>query len=477
MRRVLILCVLCAVCFSGCTLGPDYKRPPVAVPGAFRFQPGEAAATADTEWWRGFNDPALDRLIVEALRNNKDLAIAAANIEQASGSLMASRSYLFPQIDYSGSASRQRISESSIGFPLTRNPFNSFQILGGASWEIDLWGRYRRLTEAARASLLASREARRGVALSLVSETATAYFQLRALDGQLEVAQSSLKTYERSVNLFETQYDHGQVSLMIVEQARSQYETAAAAIPQIESQIAVTENALSLLLGRNPGPIIRGRTLAELSKPAIPSGLPSVLLTRRPDILQAEQSLVAANAQIGAAKSLYFPDISITGSYGRASEDLSDLFKGPSRTWSYAGSFTGPIFTAGRVAGQVKQTEGAQKAALSTYEGTIQKAFADVENAFVSNTKLGEQLAAEQRKVAAFREYERLAWLQYHAGYAPFLTVLYAQSQLFPAELSAIQTRAATYIGVVNIYKALGGGWVDKAEAVNAPRPVSPGVK
>lgn len=472
MRPVLITCAF-LICISGCMVGPDYKRPQVDVPRAFRYEPKEAAATADTLWWKQFGDPVLDKLIDEALANNKSLMTAAANIEQAEGNLMATRSYLFPQIGYTASASRQRIPEGSIGFPLTKNPFSSFQVLAGASWEIDLWGRYRRLTEAARANLLASQEARRGVILSLVAEVAASYFQLRALDEQLVIAQRTLKTYEKSLNLFVLQHEHGQVSAMTVEQARSQYETAAVAIPQIESQIAQTENAISILLGRNPGPVVRGRPLEEISLPAVPAGLPSELLERRPDILQAEQNLIAANAQIGAARSLYFPSISLTGDYGVASGDLSDLFKGQSRTWSYTGTITGPIFTAGRIRGQVRQSEGARNAALSSYEGVVQSAFADMENALISSRKLLEQLSAEQRRVVAYREYERLAWLQYNEGYAPFLTVLYAQSQLFPSELSTIQTRAGTLIGIVNIYKAMGGGWVDKAEAMSTSKPVS----
>ncbi len=473
MRRVLIACIPIMIIY-GCTMGPDYKRPQVEVPQSFRYEIKEAAAAADTQWWKQFGDPVLDRLIEEALRNNKGLDIAAANIEQAAGNLMATRSYLFPQLDYTGSASRQRLPENGIGALLHKNPFSSFEVLAGAAWEIDLWGRYRRLTESARASLLASREARRGVILSLVSEVAAAYFQLRALDEQLIIAQRTLKAYAKSVKLFETQHKHGQVSAMTVEQARSQYETAAAAIPQIESQIALTENALSILLGRNPGTIARGLPLAEISLPVVPAGLPSKLLERRPDILQAEQNLIAANAQIGAARSLYFPSISLTGAYGVSSGELSDLFKGSSRTWNYTGTVTGPIFTAGRIAGQIKQAEGAKQATLSAYELTIQSAFADMENALISSRKLGEQLSAEQRRVVAFREYERLSWLQYHEGYAPFLTVLYAQSQLFPSELSTIQARAANLIGIVNIYKAMGGGWVDQAESLSISKPGSP---
>jgi len=448
-------------------VGPDYKRPAVDVPQSFRYESKQTAETADTQWWKQFNDPVLDQLIAEALANNQNLKIAAGNIEQASGFLMTTRSNLFPQLNYSGSASRQFLSTNSISVPLPKNPFNNFQVLAGASWEIDLWGRIRRLTESARASLLASQEARRGVILSLVSEVAASYIQLRALDEQLLIAQRSLKTYDESVKLFELQQKHGQVSMMTVEQARSQYETAAAAIPQIESQIALTENALSLLLGRNPGPIVRGKSLVEISLPSVPAGLPSQLLQRRPDILQAEQNLIAANAQIGAARSLYFPSISLTGSRGASSEELSDLFHGPSRTWSYAGSIIGPIFTAGNIRGQVKQAEGVKQASLAAYNLAIQNAFADAENALVSNQKLGEQFSAEERRVTAYKEYERLARIQYNGGYVPYLMVLYAQAQLFPAELNAVQTNAATLIAVVNIYKAMGGGWIDEADRMS----------
>ena len=256
---------------------------------------------------------------------------------------------------------------------------------------------------------------------------------------------------------------------MTVEQARSQYENAAVAIPQIENQIAQTENGLSILLGRNPGPIPRGKTVFEFVMPEIPAGLPSQLLERRPDIHQAEQNLVAANAQIGAAKALYYPAISLTGLFGQTSTELSSLFAGPSRTWSYGGSFTGPIFTGGAIRGQVKQAEAGQLAALWAYIQTIQNAFADVENTLVSHQKLGEQVMAEQRRVTAYREYERLAWLQYNGGYVPYLMVLYAEAQLFPSELSAIQTRAATFISLINIYKAMGGGWVTEAEKLTTP--------
>jgi multidrug efflux system outer membrane protein len=261
---------------------------------------------------------------------------------------------------------------------------------------------------------------------------------------------------------------------MIVEQARSQYETAAATIPQIESRISQTENGLSILLGRNPGEIERGKTLAEIAMPAVPAGLPSQLLERRPDLAQAEQNLIAANAQIGAAKALYFPTISLTGALGTESSELSNLFKGPSRSWSYAGSFVGPIFTAGAISGQVKQAEAEQQAALKSYERAILGAFGDVENALVSRRKLSEQLGAQGALVGALNEYARLAWMQYNGGYTPYLTVLDAESQLFPAELNYSQVKTLLLTSFVDIYKAMGGGWVTEAEKLTEAPPLPP---
>ena len=349
-----------------------------------------------------------------------------------------------------------------------RNPKSSFQTLASASWEIDLWGRIRRLSEAARAELLATEAAWQGVTLSLVASVANSYIQLLGLDEQLAVAKRTLATYAESLRIFELRFKYGQVSQMTVAQARSQYETAAAAIPQLESGIEQTENALSILLGRNPGPIVRGRNIHQLQPPPVPAGLPSDLLVNRPDIRQAEQRLVAANANIGAARALYFPTISLTGAYGFASSELSDLFKGTSRTWSFAGSVAGPIFTGGAITSGVRQAEAARKAALLSYESTIQSAFADVENALVDQAKLAEQVQSEKRLVEANSEYVRLARLQYEGGYAPYSTVLQAEQQLFPSELDAIQTRAALLSALVNTYKAMGGGW-QEALAPSAP--------
>ncbi|HEY6009251.1 MAG TPA: efflux transporter outer membrane subunit [Geobacteraceae bacterium] len=472
MRRLIVL--ISAVTLAGCMVGPDYRRPAVDIPQSFQYEEKDARDTVNTEWWRQFQDPVLDGLVVDALANNKNIKIAAANIEQAIGVLTQTRASLFPQASYTGSASRQRASErNATPFPSdVSNPFNSWQLFGGVTWELDLWGRVRRLSESDRASLLATEEARRGVILSLVASVADDYLQLRGLDEQMVISKRNLAAYAESVKLFELQFQYGQIPQLNVEQARTQYETAAASIPQLESQIVQLENALSILLGRNPGPIPRGKTVYELVFPAIPVGLPSQLLERRPDIAQAEQNLIAANAQIGAAKARYFPTISLTADFGYESANLSDLFRGPSRIWSYAGSITGPIFTAGAISGQVHQAEASQNAALISYESAIQSAFADVENALIIRQKLAGQIEAQERLVKASREYERLAKLQYDGGYAPYLTVLSAQQSLFPAELTLASLRAQLFSSYANLYKAMGGGWVDVAERLTEAAPV-----
>jgi multidrug efflux system outer membrane protein len=447
-------------------MGPDYVRQPVDAPASFRFEPRDAADTANTAWWKQFGDPVLDQLIDAALANNLNVRVAAANVEQAAAIFTQTRSGLFPQVGYSGAGERARTSESgATRLPgLIPNPQNAYQALLSVSWEIDLWGRIQRQSEAARANVLATDEARRGVVLTLVSTVATNYLTLRGLDEQLAIAKSTLDTYAESVRLYQLQFRYGQTSQMTVSQTQSQYETAAVQIPLLESQIAQAENALSVLLGRNPGPIPRGKSIYDLALPTVPAGVPSALLERRPDLLQSEQSLIAANAQIGAAKALYFPTISLTGALGGASAELSNLFTGPARAWNYTGQVIGPIFTFGAVSGQVAQAEAAQQAALYNYRFSIQNAFADVDNALVANQKLKDQLAAQERLVAALRDYSRLAKLQFDGGYTSYTTVLQAQQTLFPAELALASLRASLFASAANTYKAMGGGWVDAAD-------------
>jgi multidrug efflux system outer membrane protein len=470
MRR-LPACALAAL-LAGCMVGPDYQRPPVPSADRFLYEPKDAAQAADTTWWNGFGDPVLDRLVDEALASNRNVKIAAANVDAAAALLTQARSPLYPQLGYGAAGQRQRVGLGADRLPNNGLPdaLTAYDALLSASWELDLWGRIRRQSEGARANLLATDEARRGVILSLVASVAGNYLQLRGLDAQLAVAKQTLGTYQESVNLFELQFRYGQVSQMNVAQAQSQYETAAAQIPVIELQIAQTEDALAILLARNPGPIERGKSIDQLAIPPIPAGLPSQLLERRPDVMQAEQQLVAANAQIGAAKALYFPTISLTGTLGTASRDLSDLFKGPSRTWSYAGQIVGPIFTAGAISGQVAQAEASRRAAVLNYQQAVQSAFADVDNALVAHQKILEQLAAQQRLVAALQDYTRLAKLQYDGGYAPYSTVLQAEQALFPAELQLAAVRASSFSSVTTIYKAMGGGWVELADRKTGPQ-------
>ena len=447
-------------------MGPDYVRPPVDTPAAFRFEPKEVADTANTAWWKQFGDPVLDQLIDAALANNLNVKVAAANVEQAAGVFTQTRSGLFPQVGYGGTGERARTTEAgATRLPdIVPNPQTAYQALLTASWEIDLWGRIRRLSESARANLLATDEARRGVILTLVSSVATNYLTLRGLDEQLVIANRTLGTYAESVRLYQLQFKYGQTSQMTVSQSQSQYESAAVQIPQIESQIAQTENALSVLLGRNPGPIPRGKSIYDLALPSAPAGVPSTLLERRPDLLQSEQTLIAANAQIGAARALYFPTISLTGAFGGASAELTNLFSGTARVWNFTGQVVGPIFTFGAVSGQVVQAEAAQQAALYSYRYSIQNAFADVDNTLVANQKLKDQLAAQERLVVALKDYARLAKLQYDGGYTSYTTVLQAEQALFPAELTLASVRASVFASAANTYKAMGGGWVTEAD-------------
>jgi len=475
--RARVIAVAAAAMAAACTMGPNYRQPDVDTPKAFQYEPQDAADTADTEWWKQFGDPVLDGLIGEALANNRNVKVAAANVLQAAGIFTQTRSQLFPQVGYGATAGRARTSEAGLSpdvAGLIPNPQTSYQALLNATWELDLWGRVQRLSEAARANALASDDARRGVILSLVASVATDYIQLRGLDAQLEIAKQTLGTYGESVNLFELQFKYGQVSQMNVAQAQSQYETAAVQIPLLESQIAQTETALSILVGRNPGPIARGKSIDDLTLPAVPAGIPSSLLTRRPDLMQSEQTLIAANAQIGAAKALYFPTISLTGAFGSSSPELSNLFKGPARIWSYAGQLTGPIFTFGAVSGQVSQAEAQAISALENYLLSIQNAFGDVDNALVANAKLKDQIDAQKRLVAALSDYSRLARMQYNGGYTSYTTVLQAEQSLFPAQLNLASMRASMLASSVNIYKAMGGGWVVEADKLTTGGTVVP---
>jgi multidrug efflux system outer membrane protein len=457
---------LLIVLLSGCAIGPDYKRPEVINPSVWRFEDKQVRDTANIAWWEQFNDPVLNQLIQTALKENYDIRIAASRVDEYLGRYWVGRSGLFPQITGSASAQRQQISSEG-PLPITagaKNPSPVYDAAVLGNWELDIWGKWRRTTEAARADLLSTKEARQAVILSLVSTVAIGYINLRDLDKQLDIAKRTVKSRADSYNLFRIRYEGGVISELELNQTKSEYETALATIPQIEKSIAFQEDALSTLLGKNPGPVLRGRNVDNLSLPAVPSGLPSDLLERRPDIRQAEQSLIAANARIGVAKAQYFPSISLTGLFGWASTELSSLFNGSAQQWSWGGVLNAPIFLGGAIKGQVQTAEAIQKEALYSYQSTIQTAFREVEDALADQKFTRQQLAAQGQAVDTLREYARIARLRYDEGYTSYIEVLDSERNLFNAELQYAQIQGVLFASMINLYKSMGGGWVAKAE-------------
>jgi outer membrane protein, multidrug efflux system len=458
------LFILAAI--SGCAIGPDYQRPSIDAPPAWRLTEPQARDLADTAWWEQFGDPVLNNLIVSALKENKDLRIAAARVEEFMGRYGTTRAALFPQVSLGGIGQKKGI--SGVMTPpwstAADNPYGDFQTFSSASWEIDIWGRLRRATEAARADLLATEEGRKAVILTVTAAVAISYTDLRHLDKQLEIAERTAKSREHSFDLFNLRFDRGLISELELRQVESEYRSAQATIPLLQKLIAQQENGLSVLLGRNPGPIPRGKHLDSLTLPVAPAGLPSELLERRPDLRLAEQSLIAANARIGVAKALYFPIISLTGSYGVESAALSNLFTGPAKMWSFAMPITMPVFTAGAIAGQVRAAEAVREQSLQRYQAAIQQAFREVEDALIDQRKSREQLVIQKQQVEALRSYASLANVRYENGYTSFLEVLDAERSLFNAELAATQTQDTLFRSLVNLYKSMGGGWVAEAD-------------
>lgn len=475
MRTLLVAAL--AVILSGCLLGPDYVRPEVETPEQWRIDYPEAAGLADTAWWEQFNDPVLNDLIETALRENLDVRIAAARVEQFLGALTATRSQLFPQVGYNADATRAKASRvGQPPLPPGADPyFTLYQGALGATWQIDLFGRVRRLSEAAQARVYASEQARRGVVLSLVTSVAASYIALRQFDRQREIAERTAKNFGETARIFDLRHKAGLVSQTEVSQVRSQHEQALAAIPLIEQQIAALENLISITLGRNPGPIPRGKSIDQLIAPLIPADLPSALLQRRPDILQAEQNLVAANANIGATRALYFPDLSLTGLLGSVSTSFGDFLSGPASTWAAGAAITGPIFTFGAIKGQVHTAEAQRDEAVLVYQQTILNAFREANDALTGSQKKIEELARQQARVDALREFARLSRLKFEYGAAGYLEVLIADNDLFAAEIALERVRAERYTQIVQVYRAMGGGWVDTADALTSQPAAAPG--
>ena len=479
MRKFLILSLI-ALAFGGCTVGPNYVRPTVDTPPSWRITDAEAKDAANTAWWGQFNDPVLDNLVRVALRENLDLQIAAARIDEFAGRYGFVRADLFPQVGANAAAGRQQYTKETGNTisPGTNFTLNNYSATLGATWELDIWGRIRRATEAARADLIGSEEGRRAVILSLVGSVAGSYVNLRDLDRQLEISMETAKSRGDSLALFKLRFEGGFTSEVEYAQVKSQYEEAMATIPAVEKAITQQENALSVLLGRNPGPIPRGKTIDQLVLPSIPAGLPSDLLARRPDILRAEQTLIAANARIGVAKAAYYPAISLTGFFGSASADLSNLFTGPAQVWGYNAPVSLPIFTAGKIAGDVQAAEAIQRQSLAGYRQTIQTAFREFDDALVDQARTREQLAAQGSQVEALLKYVELAQLRFDNGYASYLEVLDAERSLFNVQLNYAQNQGVLFQAMINLYKAMGGGWVTEADKLTAgatgPAPKAP---
>jgi multidrug efflux system outer membrane protein len=455
--RLLLVALL-----SGCAVGPNYQRPSVDAPANYRSQDGavQPASMADLPWWEVFKDATLKELITSALVNNYDLGIAVSRIEQARAIEAQVRSQLFPQFNYQFEVSGGRNSSLRVPAPGLEGTRGSALGLLNAAWELDLWGRIRRADEAARAQILANEEGRRGVMLSLVSEVAQAYFELLQLDLLREIAQRTTQSFGESLRMFRLRFESGVASILETARAEASLASTAANVPELERLIVIKENQMSVLLGRNPGPITRNTALLDQQAPPdIPAGLPSLLLERRPDVRQAEQQLIAANARIGVAIAQFFPTLDLTAFLGRVSPELSAITSGRGNTWSAATSLAGPIFQGGRLYGQYEQSRAESGEARLRYQQTALNAFQEVSNALISRQKLDEVRAEQARAVKALQDAVWFSTQRYKAGFSNYFEVLEAQQQLYPAENALAQTQLNQLLVVVQLYQSLGGGW------------------
>jgi outer membrane protein, multidrug efflux system len=448
---------------TGCTMGPKYTRPPVEVPGAYRglapdSGPQTSASVGDEKWWTVFQDEQLQALIREALSQNYDVRIAATRVLQAQAVLGITRADQFPTITGGASGSNLRV-------PRTKNLPNfetsSNQVNLSLFWELDFWGKYRRATEAARATLLATEWGQKAVISSLVSNVASAYFQMLELDSEMEISRRTLTSRKESLRLVEIRARGGVTSLIDVRQSEQLVYTAAGSIPDLERRIEQQENLISILLGRNPAPVTRGKPLVEnpVVLPVVPAGLPSSLLARRPDIQAAEQQLIAANARIGVAKAAYFPEITLTAVGGYQSSALTSLFTGPAGFWNFGGQLLQPIFTGGRIRSNVRLTEAQKQETILIYQQSIQQAFREVSDSLVAYTKNQEFRAQQQLLTTAAEDATRLANVRYEGGATSYLEVLDSDTRYFDAQLGLAQAQLNERLALVQLYNALGGGW------------------
>jgi multidrug efflux system outer membrane protein len=465
------LVVLCLA--SACALGPNYRRPEVQTPAETRGQhgPADPASLADLPWWAVFRDPVLQALVTDAIAHSHDLAAAAARVEQARNQIAIARADLLPQVSYNGEATRERAFVP--GFP-ANDEFNSFLGSFNLAWEIDVWGRIRRATESARADYLRAEAARRGVLLTLVSDVAQAYFELLELDRELEITHNTTITFQDTLDLFQRRYVGGIGTLLEVSRAKAALTQARANIPELERQVIAKENQISILLGQVPGDVARGAPLGpEGLIPEVPVGLPSQLLERRPDVQQAEQALVAANAEVGVALASFFPRLGLTTFYGGQSSELENIVKSSGNVWAIAGTLAGPIFQGGRLLANYRAENAAFDEAVARYEQTTLGAFAEVSNALVAHDRLARVRVDREETVGALQTSVTLSLQRYTDGIANYFEVLEAEQQLFPAELDLARTRRDELVAVVALYRVLGGGWQLDVPDWGEPPPVA----
>ncbi len=457
---------------TGCMVGPNYHRPVVQTPGLYRDlnenaqAQAQAASFADLPWWQVFQDPQLQELIRTALKENYDLQLATERIAAARAQVTITRSSLFPQVQAGGNFAGGKD-------PTTQAKYNILALTADAAFQLDLFGRLRRATEASRAELLATEDARNTVILTLVSDVASDYFTLLQLDLELQITRDTVNTQEDSVKLTRLRLDHGVATKLDVLQAEQVLDTANAQIPDLERQIGQEEDAISILLGHYPDSVRRGRPLAEQPfPPDVPPGMPSTLLERRPDIRQVEQELIAANAEIGVAKAAFFPQISLSGSGGGAfgrSTLLSGLMSSQTGIWSYGAQVTQPIFTGGALRGDLRLAESQHRQELIAYKQVIQLAFRDVSDALIGYQKLHQVRVAQETTVKYLQDTVDTSLVRYRGGITTYLEVLDGQRSLFEAELTLAQARGNECQSLVQLYKALGGGWQQDSQMPNGP--------
>ena len=464
MNHKIIYTIIVLVILASCKVGPNYKQPVVDSPDLFRFDSVSTAADTviNLKWWELFGDEGLKQLIDTALVYNQDVLMAASRIEEARAVLGYNRADLWPSLGYDGTAGRSKMNIPSIG---VTDPFNNFQGAATLAWELDFWGKFRRSTEASRAELLASEYGMRSVQVSLISDIAAVYFLLLDYDARLNISRKTLNSRKESLRIIQERYNEGIIPEIDLNQAEIQEAIAAASVPFYERLVAQTENALSVLTGVNPGPVIRNTTLRDqVIPPEVPSGIPSAVLARRPDISQAEQYVVAQNARIGVAVAMRFPSISLTGMFGAASNDLSNILNNESMIWSVSGGILGPIFQFGKNKRRVDiERERFYQDSLM-YVRTILQAFREVEDALVEIRTLDNESDARERQMAAAQNAAGLSHARYDGGVTSYLEVLDSERSKFEAELAASQTYQQYLNAYVFLYKALGGGWISEEE-------------